>query len=683
MKNSLVKNEQLPDFKNIHPENIATNLDQLLNENRARIAALLAHSQTYTYDDLVYPLEILDDRLQKYWSPITHLHAVAQTDKLRTAYQACLPKLTAYSTEIEQNETLYQAFEALATSAAYKKLDIAQQKLIQDQLRDFRLSGVALPPKEKQRYAEIQTQLAQQTNHFEENILDATQGWTKHITDEKELAGIPAHAITQARATAQQKNLDGWLFTLEFPSYYAVISYAHERTLRETMYQAYVTRASDQGPNAGKFDNTKVMTEILQLRNELSQLLGFKHYAELSLTTKMVKKPQQVLDFLQQLIDTVRPKALQELQELAQFAKQQLGIADLKPWDVAYASEKLREKDYGISDESLRPYFPEEKVLTGLFELVTRLYNINVQEIKNVVAWHPDVRFFEIRDQKNELRGQFYLDLYARPHKRGGAWMDNYCDRMRYHDGTVQTPIAYLTCNLTPPNAGKPALFTHDEIVTLFHEFGHGLHHMLTKIEYAGVSGINGVQWDAVELPSQFMEFFTWEKSVLKAISSHYETGEHLPENLAQRMIDAKHFHTGLHLLRQLEFALFDFRLHMEFAPSKDAKQVQTLLDEIRATISVIPVPAYNRFQHSFSHIFAGGYSAGYYSYLWAEMLASDAFAKFEENGVFDASTGQSFLKNILERGGSQDALELFIAFRRREPTIDALLKHHGITQNT
>lgn len=678
MKNPLLTTEKLPAFDQIKPEHIEPALDQILTENRTRIAALLADEQPHTWNNLIYPLEILENRLHRMWSPVSHLHAVKQTDELREKYHVCLPKLTAYSTELSQNKMLYSAVVSITTSPAYAQLEMAQQQTLQNQLHNFKLAGVALADDTKKRFADIQMQLAELQNKFEEYVLDATRSWNKHITSKDALNGIPAHTLATAHAAAKQKNLEGWLLTLDFPCYFSVISYADNRALREEMYSAYTTRASDQGPDGDKFNNANTMVEILKLRQEESQLLGFHNYAELSLARKMVKDPNQVLDFLYQLIEKVRPKAQRELQELTVFANQLGHQGSLQPWDISYYSEKLRKKLYGIDDETLRLYFPIEKVLSGMFEVVHRLYGMNIKEMTGISTWHPDVRFFEIRDKNNQLRGEFYLDLYAREKKREGAWMDHYNDRFRFDDG-LQTPVAYLTCNLTPPSSGKPGLLNHEEIVTLFHEFGHGLHQMLTQIDYPGVSGINGVAWDAVELPSQFMEFFTFEKPVLEFISEHYQTKKPLPENLLQELIKAKNFHTGLYLLRQLEFALFDFRLHMEFKPSSNYQFIQNLMTEIRHKFGVITVPAYNRFQNTFSHIFAGGYSAGYYSYLWAEMLASDAYAKFEENGIFDKATGQAFLTHILEKGGSEEILDLFIKFRGRAPTIDALLRHKGI----
>lgn len=671
----------LPLFDKINPATIESELEELLTENRARITALLTNLSQYTLEELMLPLAVLSDRLDNFWSPISHLHSVKQSPDLREAYHHCLPKLITYTTELSQNEQLYDAIKKLSESTHYTKLDPTQKKLIQDELRDFHLAGVDLSTDAKKRYSEIKTRLAQLTTKFEENLLDATTDWTLHITSQNELTGIPPHTLIAAQQAAKEKNLSGWLLTLDYPCYQSVISYANDRLLREKIYRAYTTRASDQS-DTNKFNNNPVMTEILQLRHELSALLGFNNYGELSLATKMVKKPEQVLDFLQQLVCHAKPKAQQELNELTKFAQQLDGINHLESWDIAYYSEKLQQQRYGIDDETLRPYFPIEQVLTGLFTLTEKLYGMHIEEIKNVPIWHDDVRFFEIRDSQHQLRGQFYLDLYARPQKREGAWMDDCASRWRLPDNTIQTPIAYLICNLTPPNQGKPALLTHDEALTLFHEFGHGLHHMLTKVDYLGVSGIDGVAWDAVELPSQFMECFAWEKPVLDTISKHYQTGTSLPENLLQALRDAKNFHSGLHLVRQLEFALFDFKLHLNNNENISTEQIQRLLDEVRATTSVIIPPKFNRFQNSFSHIFAGGYAAGYYSYLWAEMLSSDAFGTFSENGIFDQKTGLAFLHNILEKGGSEEAIDLFIAFRGRAPKIDALLKQYGISSS-
>lgn len=678
MTNPLLNPHGLPPFEHIRPEHVEPAIDSLLAGNRAQIAALLKGNSRYTWDNLVQPLEDMDDRLGRAWAPVSHLNAVVNSDAWRDAYNACLPKLSEYSTELGQNRDLFEAYRAIRDGDEYATLDTAQKKIIDNALRDFRLSGVDLAPAQQQRYKEIRQRLSQLTTRFEENVLDATQGWQRQVTDAAGLAGLPESARAMARQAAEQKGLDGWLFTLDFPSYYAVMSYADDRSLRREMHEAYVTRASDQGPNAGKWDNSEIMDEILALRHELARLLGFDNYAECSLATKMADAPGRVLGFLHDLAERSRPMAGQEMQELRQFVREAYGVDDLQPWDTTYYSEKLRQHKYAISPEDLKPYFPETRVIPGMFEVVRRLYGIDIRPVSGVEVWHPDVRFYEIRDTDGELRGRFYLDLYARENKRGGAWMDDCIGRKRNPDGSVQVPVAFLTCNLTPPLGDEPALFTHDEVITLFHEFGHGLHHMLTRVDQVGVSGISGVAWDAVELPSQFMENWCWEKEALDLIAAHYQTGDPLPEELYQKMRAAKNFQAGMGMVRQLEFALFDFRLHHEYDPERGAR-IQEILDEVRAEVAVIKPAPYNRFQHSFSHIFAGGYAAGYYSYKWAEVLSADAFSLFEESGIFDHATGLKFLRTVLEQGGSRDPMDLFIEFRGREPNIDALLRHCGI----
>ena len=680
MENPLLSMTGLPPFSKIKPDQVEPAIDALIASNRQLVERLIRDVSKPTWDNFIQPIEEADDRLNRAWAPVSHMNSVVNSESLRKAYNACLPKLSDYATEMGQNEQLYQAFYAIKHDAAvFTALTPAQQKIIDNALRDFHLSGFDLPADKKQRFKEIQQRLSQLQTRFEENVLDATQAWDKHITDEAQLAGLPDSARAMAKQAAEQKQLDGWRFTLDFPSYYAVLSYADDRELRHAMYQAYVTRASDQGPNAGQFDNSAVMEEILALRHEVAQLLGFNNFAERSLAKKMAQTPQQVLDFLYDLAEHSRAVAKRDLDALREYAKQQHGIETLEAWDVGYYSEKLREHTYAINQEQLKPYFPETKVVPGMFEVVKRLYGVNIVEKTGVDTWHHDVRFYEILDHDGKLRGQFYLDLYARAHKRGGAWMDDCIGRNRYHDGSVSTPVAFLTCNLSPPIGDQPALFTHDEVTTLFHEFGHGLHHMLTQVDYIGVSGINGVAWDAVELPSQFMENWCWEKEALDLITGHYETGEPLPEDLFNKMLAAKNFQSGMFMVRQLEFALFDFRLHAEYDPARGAR-VQEILDEVRQQVAVLVPPSFNRFQHSFTHIFAGGYAAGYYSYKWAEVLSADAFAKFEEHGIFDPATGQEFLHHILEQGGSREPMELFVAFRGREPRIDALLRHSGIT---
>jgi oligopeptidase A len=678
MSNSLLEMTGLPPFSKIKPEDVEPAVDTLLKQNREQLQHLLANTGKYSWDNLIQPLEEMDDRLDRVWSPVSHMNSVVNSDELREAYNACLPKLSDYGTELGQNEQLYRAYKSIADSPEYEQLGAAQKKIIDNALRDFHLSGVDLPADKKQRYKEIQQRLSSLTTKFEENLLDATHAWHKQITDESQLSGLPESARAMAKQAAGDKQLDGWVFTLDFPSYYAILSYADDRKLRSEMHEAYVTRASDQGPGAGQWDNSEVMEEILALRHELAGLLGFANYAERSLATKMAESPDQVLSFLHDLARKAKPVAEQDLEELAVFAREEHGLDKLEPWDIAYYSEKLRQHKYAVSQEDLKAYFPESRVIPGMFEVVKRLYGIEIRETDDVDTWHPDVRFYEIRDGQGNLRGQFYLDLYARAKKRGGAWMDDCRGRLRQHNGDLQTPVAYLTCNLTPPIGDDPALFTHDEVITLFHEFGHGLHHMLTQVDYIGVSGINGVAWDAVELPSQFMENWCWEREALDIITGHYQTGEPLPEDLYRKMYAAKNFQAGLRMVRQLEFALFDFRLHLEYDPAQGGR-IQQILDQVRDEVTVVKPAPYNRFQHGFSHIFAGGYAAGYYSYLWAEVLSADAFSLFEENGIFDRPTGNRFLNSVLEQGGTREPMELFVSFRGREPEIDALLRHNGI----
>ena len=676
--NPLLTMTGLPPFSRITAEHVEPAIDTLLAENRKTVKELLAATEDYTWDNLIQPLEDMDDRLSRVWSPISHMNSVVNSEALRTAYNACLPKLSEYSTEMGQNVRLYQAYKVIKDSKQYEQLDTSQKKVIDNALRDFHLSGVDLPDDKKARFKKIQQQLSQLTTKFEENVLDATQGWTKHIDDETRLAGLPESARAMAKQAATQKQLSGWLFTLDFPSYFAVMTYADDRELRSEMHQAYVTRASDQGPNAGKWDNSEVMEEILALRHEVAQLLGYQTYAERSLVTKMADTPERVLGFLHDLAKRSKPVADKELHELEAFVRNEHGVAQLEPWDIGYYSEKLRQHTYAISQEELKPYFPETSVIPGMFEVVKRLYGMRIQAVDTVDVWHPDVRFYEIRDEEGTLRGEFYLDLYARENKRGGAWMDDCIGRKRNADNSIQTPVAYLTCNLTSPLGDDPALFTHDEVITLFHEFGHGLHHMLTRIEHVGVSGINGVAWDAVELPSQFMENWCWEKEALNLIAKHYQTGDNIPEEMYHKMYAAKNFQAGMQMVRQLEFALFDFRMHYEYAPGKGA-HIQQILDEVRQEVAVIKPAPYNRFQHGFTHIFAGGYAAGYYSYKWAEVLSADAFSLFEEEGIFNHQTGLKFLHAVLEQGGTREPMDLFVQFRGREPEIDALLRHSGI----
>ena len=676
MHNPLLEMEGLPPFSQIQPEHVEPAIDQLLKLSREQTELLLSNGQPFTWANLISPLERLDDRLGRTWSPVSHMNSVVNSDELRQVYNACLPKLSEYATEMGQNERLFNAYQAVAEGS--EELDPAQRKLLQNSLRDFHLSGVDLPAEKKARFKEISQQLSKLASQFEENLLDATNAWSKLITDQSELAGLPESALQLARQTAQQRGEpEGWMLTLEFPSYLPVMTYADNRELRRELYTAFSTRASDQGPHAGQWDNSEIIEQILRLRHEQAQLLGFDNYADRSLAKKMAESSEQVMEFLNDLTARSHRQAETELAELRSFAAEHYRATELEAWDIGYFSEKLRQQRYDITQEELKPYFPETRVLPGMFAVVKRLYGIEISEVKGVDRWHPDVRFFEIRSHQGELRGQFYLDLYARPKKRGGAWMDGCIDRM-FSDDCDQIPVAYLTCNFSPPVGGKPALFTHDEVQTLFHEFGHGLHHLLTRVDYPGVAGINGVAWDAVELPSQFMENWCWERPALDLISGHIESGERIPAALYQKMRAAKNFQSGMQMVRQLEFSLFDFRIHREYQPEHGGR-VYEILNQVREQVAVVRPPAFNRFAHGFSHIFAGGYAAGYFSYKWAEVLSADAFSLFEERGIFDPETGASFLRNILEQGGSRDAMELFIAFRGREPSIDALLQHSGI----
>ena len=624
------------------------------------------------------PLEEMDDALSHFWAPISHLHAVAESEALRTAYNACLPFLTEYHTELMQNEMLFKAIQSIADAPEYAGFNPAQRKVIDNALRDFKLAGVHLPPATKARFAELQKQASKLSCLFSENILDATGAWTLHVTDPDALLGLPETALNLAKQTARHKNLEGWVLTLDTSAYSTVMKNLAHRELRWLIYEAYVTRASDQGPNAKQWDNTLIMEDILKTRHEIANLVGFNNYAQYSLATKMAATPERVLQFLQHLITQSKRAARNELADLTEFAREVDGIEQLEAWDLPYYSEKLRQTKLALAEDDLRPYFPITKVLQGMFTVVNKLYGVKIVERLGVDIWHPHVQFFEVYDENDELRGYFYTDLYARPHKRDGAWMDECQSRRRLADGSVQIPIAFLTCNFMRPLDNQVGLLAHEDVQTLFHEFGHCLHHLMTQVDYIPVAGINGVPWDAVEFPSQFFEHWCWEKEVLALISAHKDTGEPLPDILYNKLISAKNFQPGMHMLRQLEFALFDFRLHLNYDPSK-ALQVQETLDQVREEASVIKLPTFHRFQHSFSHIFSGGYAAGYYSYKWAEVLSSDAYAPFKEKGIFDEETGRAFLKNILEQGGVYDPMVLYVAFRGQEPTVDALLKESGL----
>nr|VVV05369.1 Oligopeptidase A [Aliivibrio wodanis] len=678
MSNPLLTFTDLPLFSQIKPEHIQPAVEQAIADCRAKVEEVLASDAAPSWESIIIPLAETDDRLSRIWSPVSHLNSVQNSEALREAYEACLPALSEYGTWVGQNKGLYEAYKLIKQSDAFATLSQAQQKTIVDELRDFELSGIGLPADQQKRYGDISKRTSELSSNFSNNVLDATMGWSKHITDETELSGLPESAMAAAKAAAEAKELDGWLLTLEMPSYIPVMTYADNKPLRREIYEAFVTRASDRGPNAGKWDNTDLISEELQLRHEVSRLLGFASYSEKSLATKMAESPTQVLGFLNDLAAKAKPQGEREVEELKAFVKEEFDIDELDLWDVTYYSEKLKQKLYQISDEELRPYFPESKAVSGLFEVLNRLFGMTVVEREGVDVWHESVRFFDIFDSTNTLRGSFYLDLYAREHKRGGAWMDECRVRRITENGELQTPVAYLTCNFSKPVGGKPALFTHDEVVTLFHEFGHGIHHMLTQIDVASVSGINGVPWDAVELPSQFLENWCYEEEALAFISGHYETGEPLPKEMLDKMLAAKNFQSAMFILRQLEFGMFDFTLHTNYDPDLGAKVLETLA-EVKAKVAVFPSVEWNRFSHSFGHIFAGGYGAGYYSYLWAEVLSADAFSRFEEEGIFNTETGQSFLNNILEMGGSEEPMELFKRFRGREPQVDAMLRHAGI----
>jgi oligopeptidase A len=664
----------LPQFSHIDTDRFKTHLDGMLKNHLEQVDLLIKNNHYYTWDNLMYPLEDMDDELERFWSPFSHLHSVMDSPVLRDCYDECLPLLSAYEAAMGQNHDLYMAIKSIDTHA----LNATQKKLIADSLLGFELSGVALEPQHKKRFEEIQTRLDELSNQFEHNILDASQAFTIHITDSQRLVGIPEHALNTARELAAEKGLDGYIFTLEAPSYQAIITHAEDRALREEIYQAYVTRASDQGPNAGTFDNTANMNEILALRHEQAKLLGFNNYAELSLATKMADSTGQVMDFMNDLVKRAHHQAEGDLAALKDFAASKWDLGPLQPWDISYLSEKRRQDLFTLSQEDLRPYFPQPKVMQGLFDLLKVLYGMTVQEIKGVDVWHKDVQCYCVVDDHGQVRGYVYTDLFARPNKHSGAWMDSLQSRRKLEDGSIQLPIATLTCNFAKASANKPAMLSHDEVETLFHEFGHCLHHMLTQVDYLGASGINGVEWDAVELPSQFFENWCWEKSALDILTAHVDTQEPLPEALYERLIAAKNFQSAMATLRQMEFSLFDFRIHQEYQPNK-ASFVSDVLADVRTKACIVPVVPYGRFQHSFSHIFGGGYAAGYYSYIWAEVLSSDAFSRFEEEGVLNPQTGHDFLHAILEVGGSKKAAEAFQDFRGRPATVDALLRHKGI----
>ncbi len=719
--NPLLDFTGLPRYGEVRPEHVTPAIDRLLAENRALVERLAADPATPTWDAFAQPLEDANERLSRAWGQVSHLHSVLDSPELREVYNENLPKITQYYAELSQNEGLYRKFKALAASPEYAGLSAARRRIVDNELRDFRLGGAELPEAQKARFKAIQEELAKLSARFEENLLDATNAWSKLVTDENVLEGVPEDVKRMFAEQAQADGKPGWKLNLQAPSYLPVMQFCANRSLREEMYRAYVTRASEFGP--AELDNTPLITRIVRLRQEAARLLGYPDYAHVSLVPKMAQSPQEVLDFLEELARRAKPYAERDMAELREYAARELGLTDLQAWDIAYASEKLRQARYAFSEQEVKQYFQEPRVLAGLFRLIETLYGLEIRESQAPV-WHESVKFFDIRDRTGQLIGQFYLDLYARESKRGGAWMDDAITRRRRGE-TIQTPVAYLNCNFSrpvggaaasseqgpaqrdanvresaaasagaaaasasgvaspqgapaPPYGRRPALLTHDEVITLFHEFGHGLHHLLTRVEDLGVSGINGVEWDAVELPSQFMENFCWEWEVLRHMTAHVDTGEPLPKALFDKMLAAKNFQAGMQTMRQIEFALFDMHLHHDYDPD-GGKTPLALLDEIRRQVAVVTPPEYNRFPNNFSHIFAGGYAAGYYSYKWAEVLSADAYSLFEENGVLNPEVGHRFWSEILAQGGARPAIESFRAFRGREPSIDALLRHNGM----
>ncbi len=674
--NPLLDFSGLPRFAEFKPELVGPAISQLLSEVRAISEKVTAEQGEPTWDTLVAPLDDAIERLRRAWGQVAHLNAVMNSPQLREVYNGNLPNVTQLFTELAQNELLYQRYKTLQGSTHFSELSEAQRKFIENELRDFRLGGADLPSESKAEFKENAQQLARLSSRFNDNVLDETNAFELIVTDEGDLAGIPEDVIDAARQTAEAEGKTGWKFTLHAPSYLPVLQYADKRSLREQMYRAFVTRASEFA--SSEHDNTSLITEILKLRRRQAQLLGYADYAEVSLEPKMAQSAQQVLDFLNDFAARAKPYAQDDLEELHSFAASELGLQSLEAWDLAYVSEKLRVARFAFSDQEVKQYFPEPKVLEGMFRVVQTLYGIKIAE-DEAPRWNEDVRFYSIRDRNGDLIGQFYLDLHARSTKRGGAWMDDAITR-RKKNGGIQTPVAYLNCNFSSPVGDKPALLTHDEVITLFHEFGHGLHHLLTRVDVLGVSGINGVEWDAVELPSQFMENFCWEWNVLKDMTQHVDSGAALPKETFDKMYAAKNFNVGMQTVRQIEFSIFDMMIHHEYDPDGSVTPMQ-VLDRVRDQVAVVIPPAYNRFPNSFSHIFGGGYAAGYYSYKWAEVLSADAFSAFEEGGVLSEAVGKRFRDEILAKGGSRPALELFVAFRGREPTIDALLRHSGMTQ--
>jgi oligopeptidase A len=679
--NPLLERHELPPFEKIEPGHMVPAITAILKENREAIARLLDEDgeDRLDYDSLVSVREALDDRLHQAFSPISHLNAVANNVEIRAAHGTCLGLLSEYQTEMSQNEQLFKAYQRIASAEDFTGLGKERCKAVNNELRDFRLSGIDLGDADKQRFSELSKNLAQLSTDFNNNVLDATQAWSRLITDSALLQGVPANTLGLLQQKAQEKGEEGFLLTLDGPCYLAIMSHCDDAELRRGIYLAYATRASDQGPNAGDFDNSQIMLDILAARAEQAKILGFNNFAEVSVERKMAGSPSQVLEFLDDLAVRSGPIARAEYEETRAFAEERYGVIDFNPWDVAYYSEKLKKDKFDISEEELRPYFPVPVVMQGMFEVVRRLYDIEIRPANDMPTWHPDVLTYDIfRDDGRIAR--FYVDLYTRSTKRGGAWMGDCRVRRVEQNGNLQLPVAYLTCNFTSPVGDDPALLSHSELVTLFHEFGHGLHHMMTRVSCANVSGINGVAWDAVELPSQFMENWCWQSEALKFISGHYQTGEPLPQDMLAKLNNARNFQSAMQMVRQLEFGLFDFRLHVASNDEPPLQaNIQALIDQVRTEVAVVLPPVEHRFQHAFSHIFGGGYAAGYYSYKWAEVLSADAFSKFLEDGLFNRQTGEKFLSTVLEQGGSEDAMDLFVAFMGREPSVNALLKQEGI----
>ena len=675
IENPLLDFSGLPRFDAIRAAHVAPAVERLIAAARAAVDAIASDARPATWDNVAEPLAEPLDRLDRAWGAVQHLNAVMSTPEWREAYHANLPRITAFHTDLAQDLRLFGRYREIKASPSFATLDAARRRAVENELRDFRLGGVELPATEKARLKAVEEELADLSAQFDDNVLDATNAWALYLTDGSELAGVPDTVLAEAGAAARADGKAGWKLTLRMPCYLPVLSYANNRALRATLHRAYATRASDLGASPA-WDNGPVIARLLELRREAALLLGYAHFADVSLVSRMARSVDEVLGFLRDLARRAEPFARRDYAELQAFARTELGLSDLAPWDLAYVSEKLKTKRFAFSEQEVRRYFPEPKVLAGLFRVAETLYGIAIRESR-APTWHADVRFFDVMDAGGTLIGQFYLDNYARPGKQGGAWQDDAVNRRRA-GAHVQHPVSYITCNLSASTDGTPATFTHDEVITLFHEFGHGLHQLLTRVEVAGVSGIQGVEWDAVELPSQFMENFCWEFDVLAPMTAHVDTGEPLPRALFDRMLAARNFQTGLGTLRVLEFGLFDMLLHSTFDP-RGGEPPQSLLDAVRREVAIVPRAPYDRFMQSFAHIFAGGYAAGYYSYQWAEVLSADAFSAFEEAGVLSPTAGGRFRDEVLARGGSRDAMESFVAFRGRPPQIDALLRHNGM----